>query len=365
MTPILKRGNVYQFSETIGGRRIRCSLGVQSADVAKSLSRQILTAFSEGEDSDRWEGLRRVLPPSSFSVLTNGAKLTASFDLNDVKKRWEGAMYRRVTLGDLAESSFDLYSKAGSTFLERMAEIGVRKMDEISPTQVEDYLCWRKELILARNATGGARGLTTECTAIANLFKFAIEEGAVSVSPLKVRFRSPLPVRGAKPFSPDEIRKMETIAVDEYELPYLILRWTGLRCSDVCSVTWGSWDPFHQTIRWGTKKRKTQAIIPLTKAVNSRLSEIYDRLGSGPSSPIVPLKQTELTALVKRLGKKAGIEDCHPHRWRDTFAVDLLSRGGTIYDVARVLGITVATADAHYTEFTDRLQDRVRKLLES
>jgi hypothetical protein len=33
----------------------------------------------------------------------------------------------------------------------------------------------------------------------------------------------------------------------------------------------------------------------------------------------------------------------HPHRFRDTFAVDMLARGATPYDVAKLLGDEIAT----------------------
>ena len=38
----------------------------------------------------------------------------------------------------------------------------------------------------------------------------------------------------------------------------------------------------------------------------------------------------------KAIGRRAGIEDVHPHRFRDTFAVDMLARGATPYDVAKL-----------------------------
>jgi hypothetical protein len=40
------------------------------------------------------------------------------------------------------------------------------------------------------------------------------------------------------------------------------------------------------------------------------------------------------------LGKRAGVNNAHPHRFRDTLAVDLLSRGASPYDVAKMLGDT-------------------------
>jgi hypothetical protein len=54
------------------------------------------------------------------------------------------------------------------------------------------------------------------------------------------------------------------------------------------------------------------------------------------------------------MGRRAGIEDAHPHRFRDTFAVDMLARGATPYDVAKLLGDEIST-----------YRDRVRTLMET
>jgi hypothetical protein len=46
-------------------------------------------------------------------------------------------------------------------------------------------------------------------------------------------------------------------------------------------------------------------------------------------------------------------------------AVDLLVRGATPYDVAKLLGDTVATVEKHYAPFVKELRDRARNILES
>lgn len=65
------------------------------------------------------------------------------------------------------------------------------------------------------------------------------------------------------------------------------------------------------------------------------------------------------------LGTRAGIAKAHPHRFRDTLAVDMLSRGASPYDVAKVLGDTIETVERHYTPFVKELRERVRTLLNS
>jgi integrase len=65
------------------------------------------------------------------------------------------------------------------------------------------------------------------------------------------------------------------------------------------------------------------------------------------------------------LGRRAGVTNAHPHRFRDTLAVDMLEKGASPYDVAKVLGDTIETVEKHYAPFTKELRDRVRRIMEN
>jgi integrase len=65
------------------------------------------------------------------------------------------------------------------------------------------------------------------------------------------------------------------------------------------------------------------------------------------------------------LGRRAGVPHAHPHRFRDTLAVDMLAKGASPYDVAKTLGDTIGTIEKHYTPFTKDLRERVRKILQN
>jgi hypothetical protein len=43
----------------------------------------------------------------------------------------------------------------------------------------------------------------------------------------------------------------------------------------------------------------------------------------------------------------------------------MLSRGASLYDVAKMLGDTIDTLEKHYTPFVKELRDRVRNILET
>src|ERR1700730_1453667 len=51
-----------------------------------------------------------------------------------------------------------------------------------------------------------------------------------------------------------------------------------------------------------------------------------------------------------------------PASVRDSFAVDLLSRGASPYDVAKLLGGTI---EKHYAPFVRELRERARRIMES
>ncbi|HEX2713212.1 MAG TPA: hypothetical protein VHM88_13515, partial [Candidatus Acidoferrales bacterium] len=59
------------------------------------------------------------------------------------------------------------------------------------------------------------------------------------------------------------------------------------------------------------------------------------------------------------------VPHAHPHRFRDTLAVDLLLKGASPYDVAKLLGDTIATVENHYAPFVRELRERARRFIES
>jgi integrase len=64
-----------------------------------------------------------------------------------------------------------------------------------------------------------------------------------------------------------------------------------------------------------------------------------------------------LRRTIDRLGKLAGVH-AHPHRFRDTFAVELLTQGADIRTVQKLLGHeSVRTTELHYAHFVKAHQD--------
>lgn len=61
--------------------------------------------------------------------------------------------------------------------------------------------------------------------------------------------------------------------------------------------------------------------------------------------------------------QRCGIAGGHPHRFRHTFAVRLLQDGASLYDVSKMLGINMATAEEYYSPYCRELRERAAKLV--
>ena len=64
------------------------------------------------------------------------------------------------------------------------------------------------------------------------------------------------------------------------------------------------------------------------------------------------------------IGKACGVENCRPHRLRDTFAVRTLLKGMALEDVSKLLGhATISVTEKFYAAWVPARQDRLEGLL--
>lgn len=359
---VVKRNKTYQFSDTVGGKRLRFSLGTRLPQAARVLSRQIGAALAEGPDSIHWRSLKTVLPKASWEILTASRGIKPSPELSEFETAFTDKLDRRVKLGELAERSRDLYAGTAAFFFQYLADHDVKTLGDVSSSRVEDYLVQRKEDIRKRGGNG--KGIQTDYTVLQSIFNFAQGEGLIRQSPLKIKHKTEEKKPDAAPFTPEEMTRLESCLTDDDRLPFALLRWTGMRGSDAAAVTWSSINWTTKTLTWQTKKRKTWIQVPLHGELLALLTAAFP--DKTPDAPILGgLTRAKLYKMLARLGKCAGVEDCFPHRLRTTLVCSLLAKGASLFDVSKLIGDSYQTVDKYYAAVTDGQQDRVRKILES
>ena len=91
-----------------------------------------------------------------------------------------------------------------------------------------------------------------------------------------------------------------------------------------------------------TQKRRKRVILPIHTELLFGLEAEWESRKPNPSDRVLlnpltrkPLTRPRLYHRMLALGKRASLPDAHPHRFRDTLAVDTLTRGASPDDVAR------------------------------
>ena len=374
MMRLRRRGGVWHVDAWIGGKRVRGALGTQSRDVAEHLRRRLETAIAEGPRSCLWQEISGVLPPNTCRRFADiaGVKAVTLPTWEDLRQAFEAFMTFEVTQGQLRDSTATRYRTTISTFSAFLEERGISVLAEIARPLIEDFKVWRMGRILQKKWARGATSLALDAAILHRIFAFALENDLIAknVVATKATAGAP-PPRVTQPFLPNELSRLREHAGDNL-LPFLLLRWTGLRGGDAVDL---SWDEIHldgKEIERLTEKRRKRIVIPLHPELLSALEAEKARRNPAPTEKVLtnPLtggirSQPRLYQRLLALGKRAGVVNARPHRYRDTVALDLLLKGATLLDIARFLGDQVRTIERHYLPFVQQHRDRLRGLLES
>lgn len=129
----------------------------------------------------------------------------------------------------------------------------------------------------------------------------------------------------------------------------LILLDTGIRVSELCRIKYKDIDLVNRSIHihaFETGKKSKDRIV----YVGSNTMAVLWKMAAENDDPEnyvfystahvrnYPLSRNAVDHLLKRLGKKVGVQDCGAHRFRHTFAIQYLRNGGDIYTLKRLIG---------------------------
>lgn len=148
-----------------------------------------------------------------------------------------------------------------------------------------------------------------------------------------------------KPYTGPEMERLKQACTSIRDLALLeFLYASGCRVSEVVrlnrsDINFLSRDAI--VLGKGNKERTIYltpvALMHLTDYLNSR-KDNNPCLFASLKAPYDRLSKAGIETALKMIGKRAGVENVHPHRYRRTLATNLLDRGANIQDVAAILG---------------------------
>lgn len=235
----------------------------------------------------------------------------------------------------------------------RMLESVKVPIREITVYHLRGYLMDEKKRGIKDSTLNGNRQVYN------SMFSWLKREGMIPINPCAnlETIRKKREMR--KPFSDVEIERLKEACTrlrDKAIITFLLS--TGCRISEACDLNVEDIDLQNMectVLGKGNKERK----VYLNPVAELHLEDYLDERGK-KEGPLFTGKGSErlqpggVRTMLKKVAERAGVENVHPHRFRRTLATNLIKRGMTIQEVARVLGHEKIDTTMRYIYLDDR-----------
>jgi integrase/recombinase XerC/integrase/recombinase XerD len=188
-------------------------------------------------------------------------------------------------------------------------------------------------------------------------FRFCVAEELIAVSPM-ARVKMPRTPKKILPaFTAEDVDKLLQAATTQRDKALLLfLLDTGARAAECAALNLADVDPrlgvVHIRAGKGDKdryvfmgSRTSKAIMRYTMGRERSTGGALWLTESGGRLTLEGLRM-----VLRRLGKRAGVEHCHPHTFRRTFALWSLRAGMSIYHLQRLMGHADITVLRQYLD---------------
>lgn len=249
----------------------------------------------------------------------------------------EGLLRRYIAtkrIEGLADSTLRRYADENMKLLRFLQ----KPLYEVTTYDLRFYLSHRRQKGGVSNQTlNGIR----RC--YSSFFGWLSAEGLIGRNPCaalaQIKYRKSI----KKPYSATEIEKLRKACSKTRDLALLdFLYCTGCRVSELSRLDIADVDFDRKEVIVLGKGNKERTVYLSDVAAMNLKEYLYSRrdfsealfVGRGRKR----MGKNGIEALLKRVGRAAGVENVHPHRYRRTLATNLIDRGMNIQDVAAILG---------------------------
>ena len=281
-------------------------------------------------------------------VKFNGYKITKE-ETNIVKYEatdseiWFKKFFVTKTIQGLSNRTLKYYKSE----LTRIFKIINKPLDKITADDLRYYLaCWQTKKKLSPNAVDNTRRI------LSTFFKFLEDEEYIKKNPVKKikKVRSKKMVK--KALNTEELDKLRiqcekiTDCVQRKRGIALLetLLSTGARVSEISHLKIEDIN-FVKSEALILGKGNKERIVYLNSTAKLRIQEYLnvrkgdcEYLFSSIQRPYKRLETSAIEIFIRKLGRSAGVENVHPHRFRRTCATILNRRGMPIGEIAKYLG---------------------------
>ena len=286
---------------------------------------------------------------------------------NRVVDRWELDAWVG-SLGRVADSTRAVYARDGAAAAVWFQEAGLSAPSSVDRRSLRRYLA-----DLTRRGYA-PRTVARKASVLRRYFGWAYRSGRISSDPTLALVAPAGPSKLPRVLKDDQIRTLidkparagddesrdaRDLAIGE------VLYGSGLRVSELCSITFDDLDLARSMVRvWG--KGAKQRLVPLSdpsvEALRGWLAEHRGRLVTDETPRDAVFLNAKGKAItprdVRRILDRRSIVPTHPHALRHTFATHLLDGGADLRAVQELLGhADIATTQIYTHVSRERLRE--------
>lgn len=223
--------------------------------------------------------------------------------------------------------------------LERFSEFIEMPLTKTDVYNIRLYLASKKDSGLTDVSVENIRSVLSAFFSWMYLEEIIDKNPCTRVNPIKCR------VKLQRPFSEVEMDRLRTYCKNPKERAIIeLLVTSGLRVSELAALDVSDLDFAEKAVRVRNGKGGKDRITYMNDVACIHIKSYLEYSKNNGSSALFYNKNHErirsggIRHILKELGKRAGVDNVHPHRFRHTFASNLVARGMDIQQVQRLLG---------------------------
>lgn len=204
-----------------------------------------------------------------------------------------------------------------------------------------------------------------------NALNMAVREDVIADNPimkLSTQDKVKAPENQREFLTIEEVQKLEATdsSYPHIKQAFLFACYTGLRCSDVRSITWGKIIKDGEKFRLHTVMFKTKRpfYIPLSKKAMQWMPERGDKTDNDLIFERIPVQVNTKLYLQPWLDKAGITKPITFHCSRHTFGTMMLTLGADIYTTSKLLGHTKVEVTQIYAKIINKKKDDAVSLID-
>ncbi|MBW7886169.1 MAG: tyrosine-type recombinase/integrase [Caldilineaceae bacterium] len=257
---------------------------------------------------------------------------------------------------NLSPRTVRFYRQQISYFLGFLDLQSCHTLDQITPHHIRQYLRY-----LQYERSWKSASVHSAARAIRAFLNFCTAEEMLHSNPM-ARVKMPKTTQELQPaFTEAEIRALLAATDTQRDRALLLcLLDTGCRAGEFVAWNVGDINLPTGTVRVRYTKNRTERTVYLGTRARRELMRLYATQPLGPDEPVWRTldKGTRLTyhglqSLLQKLGQRAAVRPCSPHRFRRTFALMSLRNGMNVYALQRIMGHSDLSVLRRYLALVD------------